>query len=205
MRGLALIGVLLLCGAAQAQAPGAFGMGLPPVLTPGGWARYLAWSSEGPTAVVVRVGKKDTHRGVAGTWLELEARLEGGGAMRIDLLVRPEKGGMRLLRVRTHGPGGEVDDAPLEEPGKAPAPKKLGAAEADVAGTRLQVTRYGFPGEIEATWSPRVPGLGMVRVTGPAPMQLVAFGRGGDPWAGAEKTMEWPKDLEAPLADQSTR
>jgi hypothetical protein len=43
-----------------------------------------------------------------------------------------------------------------------------------------------------------VPPLGITRVTGSQPLELVAFGVGGDPWKGVQLAPVWPEDRPAP-------
>ncbi|MBZ4395840.1 hypothetical protein [Myxococcus sp. AS-1-15] len=51
-----------------------------------------------------------------------------------------------------------------------------------LAGRTLEVSEYSYSGGITAGWSASVPSLGLVRMSGESPFQLVDSGVGGDPW-----------------------
>jgi hypothetical protein len=184
-----IFGVLLclLAAPARAQEGATSGMlGLPLVIREGGWARYVAESSNGPTQFVFKVGPRGKHGGRSGRWLHLEIEVPATGRITLQFLVEGERftaDKVLLLRVLVPGqPPRETTEAFAGAKQPPRPPRVLRQGTETVAGKKLQVTEYSYPEGLTAEWSPSVPALGLVRVSGAQPFQLVAFGVGGDPW-----------------------
>ncbi|WP_163989692.1 hypothetical protein [Pyxidicoccus caerfyrddinensis] len=173
---------------AQESAPGGM-LGLPLVVREGGWARYVAESSDGPTQFVVRVGAPGKHGGRSGRWLLLEIEVPSTGRVALHFLVEGERfTADKVLLLRVLVPGQtprESSDAFADAKQPPRQPRVLRRGTETVAGRKLEVTEYSYPEGLTAEWSASVPALGLVRVSGPQPFQLVAFGTRGDPWKGA--------------------
>lgn len=201
-RGWVIAGVLLLSlvalpAGAQPSATGGM-LGLPLVLREGGWARYLATSSTGPTLFVIKVGAPGKHRGKTGRWIHLEIDVPATGRVSLQFLIQGDRFiAQNVLLLRVAVPGQPAQDSEDAFTGPLPAakpPKQLRKGPETVAGTKLEVTEYSWQdGGLTAAWSPSIPGTGLVRVTGPEPFELVAFGVGGDPWKGAAQAPVWPE------------
>ncbi|MFP2910517.1 hypothetical protein ACLESD_36860 [Pyxidicoccus sp. 3LFB2] len=184
---LALLG--LLASPAHAQDGATAGMlGLPLVIREGGWARYVTDSANGPTQFVFKVGARGKHGERSGRWLILEIEVPSTGRVALHFLVEGERfTADKVLLLRTVVPGQAPRDAPDAFAGAKKPPRQprlLRQGTETVAGRKLEVTEYSYPEGLTAEWSPSVPGLGLVRVSGPQPFQLLAFGVGGDPWKG---------------------
>ncbi|MFY1828925.1 hypothetical protein ACN47A_23600 [Myxococcus fulvus] len=179
---LSLLAVLI-----QSQVASPQGMPeLPLVVREGGWARYQAVSSEGPTRFVVKVGAPGQHQGKQGRWFDMEIEVPATGRITLQFLVAGERfGAGNVLLMRAALPGGK----PREVAGPLPDELKtrrdgrfLQKTTETLAGRTLEVSEYSYSGGITAEWSASVPGLGLVRMSGESPFQLVDFGVGGDPW-----------------------
>jgi hypothetical protein len=199
-RGWVIAGVLLLsllASPARAQAGATGGMlGLPLVIREGGWARYVATSSTGPTLFVVKVGAPGKHKGKAGRWIHVEIDVPATGRLSLQFLIQGDRftaQNVLLLRVAVPGqPPQDSEDAFASAPPAKP-PKQVRKGPETVAGKQLEVTEYSYPQGLSATWSPAIPGTGLVRISGPEPFELVAFGLGGDPWKGSAQAPQWPE------------
>ncbi len=173
-------------------------LGLPLVPRQGGWARYVATSSDGPTPFVVRVGPPGRHEGQRGRWLLFEVEVPMTGRITLEFLVQGEVFTLdKVLLTRVTMPGQKPREtrdvfADQERPA-AWKPRVLRQTTAQIAGREIPVTEYSFPAGLTASWSPDVPGVGLVEVSGPDAFQLVAFGVGGDPWKGAATGAQWPE------------
>ncbi|WP_164008754.1 hypothetical protein [Pyxidicoccus trucidator] len=184
--------VVLLCLLAspvRAQEGSTAGMlGLPLVIREGGWARYVTESSTGPTQLVFKVGARGKYGGRSGRWLILEVEVPSTGRVALHFLVEGERfTADKVLLLRTVVPGQAPRDSPDAFAGAKKPPRQprlLRQGTETVAGRKLDVTEYSYPEGLTAEWSPSVPVLGLVRVSGPQPFQLIAFGVGGDPWKG---------------------
>ena len=63
-----------------------------------------------------------------------------------------------------------------------------------MAGREIEVTEYLIGDELNAGWSPSVPGIGLTYISGEEPLRLVAFGVGGNPWKDAGAGLpQWPQ------------
>ncbi|RKH43276.1 hypothetical protein D7X12_13635 [Corallococcus sicarius] len=191
-RGMAVLALLLCLGgpAAHAEdgAPNAL-FGLPLVAKQGGWARYVNTSADGPSRFVFKVGGTGRHEGKRGRWILLEVDVPATGRVRFDFLVEGERFSAKsVLLMRLHVPGRPPSDtvAPFNQPGAERLPHLLRQSTETVDGKKLAVTEYSYPMGITAQWSPGVPALGLVRVSGTQSFLLEAFGVGGDPWKGAD-------------------
>jgi hypothetical protein len=200
-RGWVIAGVLLLCllaSPSRAQTSPTGGMlGLPLVIREGGWARYLATSSTGPTLFVIKVGAPGRHKGKAGRWIHLEIDVPATGRVSLQFLIQGDRfTAQNVLLLRVSVPGQPAQDSEDALTGALPAskpPKPQRKGTETVAGTKLEVTEYSWPEGLTAAWSPSIPGTGLVRVTGREPFELVAFGVGGDPWKGTAQAPQWPE------------
>ncbi|RKH36724.1 hypothetical protein D7V93_42765 [Corallococcus llansteffanensis] len=191
-RGMAVLALLLCLGGSVAHAEGGAPdalFGLPLVAREGGWARYVNTSADGPSRFVVKVGGPGRHEGKRGRWMFLEVDVPATGRIRFDFLVEGERFSAKsvlLLRLRIPGRPPSDTVAPFNQPGAERQPHLLRQSTETVAGKKLAVTEYSYPMGITAQWSPGVPGLGLVRVSGTQSFQLETFGVGGDPWKGAD-------------------
>ncbi|NOK16301.1 hypothetical protein [Corallococcus carmarthensis] len=191
-RSLVLLAVLFVCLAAlparaQGSAPDAL-FGLPLVVREGGWARYVNTSPDGPARFVIKLGGPGRHEGKRGRWVLLEIDVPATGRVGFDFLVEGERFSAKsvlLMRLRVPGRPPSDTPAPFNQPGADRQPHLLREGTETVAGKKLAVTEYSYAGGITAQWSPGVPVLGLVRVSGTQSFQLEAFGVGGDPWKGA--------------------
>lgn len=205
-RGWVIAGVLLLsllALPAHAQTNATNGMlGLPLVIREGGWARYLATSSTGPTPFVVKVGAPGRHKGKAGRWIHVEIDVPATGRVSLQFLIQGERFTARnvlLMRVVVPGqPPQDSEDAFADAPPSPKPPKQGRKGPETVAGKQLEVTEYVYAQGLTAAWSPAVPGTGLVRLSGNEPFELVAFGVGGDPWKGSAQAPQWPAPDPAP-------
>ena len=198
---------LLLClllSAPRAEAQGAVGatFGLPMNIQPGAWARYVLDGEAGPRTLVIRCAGPGSHKGKAGQWLALEVELPDALKVTLRMLVAGKVASPQsLLAFEVKDPDGKV--VPVEEDGEAqeapPAePRPLPDAVLQLAGKPLPYKQYLFPEGVRVGWSPKVPGLGFVYVTGETRYALVAVGTGGDPWKGAARTAFWPENVPPP-------
>ncbi|HZI14007.1 MAG TPA: hypothetical protein VE153_26815 [Myxococcus sp.] len=208
-RGWVIAGVLLLSllaspahaqAGAQGSATGGM-LGLPLVIREGGWARYVATSSMGPTLFVVKVGAPGKHKGKAGRWIHVEIDVPATGRLSLQFLIQGDRftsQNVLLLRVAVPGqPPEDSEDAFAGAPAAKP-PKQVRKGPETVAGKQIEVTEYAYPQGLTATWSPSIPGTGLVRISGPEPFELVAFGVGGDPWKGSAQAPQWPEPGPGP-------
>ncbi|RKH66240.1 hypothetical protein [Corallococcus aberystwythensis] len=191
-RSLVLLAVLFaglaaLPARAQGSAPDAL-FGLPLVVREGGWARYVNTSPDGPTQFVIKLGGSGRHEGKRGRWVVLELDVPATGRLGFDFLVEGERFSAKsvlLMRLRVPGRPPSDTPAPFNRPGADRQPHVLREGTETVAGKKLKVTEYSYAGGITAQWSPAVPVLGLVRVSGTQSFQLESFGVGGDPWKDA--------------------
>ena len=191
---------LLFTGATTARAQDAQGsmLGLPLVIKEGGWARYQGDSSEGPVEFVFKVGGTGSHAGKKGRWIILEVEVPTAGRVAMHFLVAGDRFlAKNVLRMRVQMPGQAPQDASesLEEGSASVAqPRVLRQTVDTIAGRKLDVTEYSYPGGTTAAWSASVPPLGLTRFSGPESFHLLAFGVGGDPWKGAAQGAVWPEE-----------
>ncbi|MFP2898049.1 hypothetical protein, partial [Corallococcus sp. 4LFB] len=133
-------------------------------------------------------GGAGRHEGKRGRWVLLELDVPATGRVGFDFLVEGERFSAKsvlLLRLRVPGRPPSDTPAPFNQPGADRQPHLLRQGTETIAGKQLAVTEYSYAGGITAQWSPAVPALGLVRVSGTQSFQLEAFGVGGDPWKGA--------------------
>ncbi|RKG70340.1 hypothetical protein D7V80_05575 [Corallococcus sp. CA054B] len=184
---LLLVGLGALPARAQDSAPDAL-FGLPLVGREGGWARYVNMSPDGPPQFVIKMGGAGRHEGKRGRWVIIELDVPAAGRVGFDFLVEGERFSAKsvlLLRLRVPGRPPKDTPAPFNQPGADRRPHPLRETTEDIAGRKLAVSEYSYAGGIIAQWSPSVPVLGLVRVSGTQSFQLEAFGVGGDPWKDA--------------------
>jgi len=185
---------------AQEGVGGTFG--LPMNIQPGGWARYVLDGEAGPRTLVIRCAGPGKHQGKAGQWLAMEVELPDALKLTLRMLVAgkvasPEN----VLTYEVKDPDGKVipvdedKDGGKDGQGTPPPPKPLPDAVMQLGGKPLPYKQYLFPEGVRVGWSPKVPGLGFVYVTGGTRYALVATGVGGDPWKGAERTAFWPENV----------
>jgi hypothetical protein len=195
-RSWAVILTLWFAAVPAASAQGGM-FGLPLVPQKNGWARYTAQSSEGPTELVFKVGAPGSHKGKKGQWFILEMDAPGVGRIALHFLVTGGKfSPENLLLVRSLVPGHEPQEQepPRDTEGTQPPSKVLRKHPETVAGRELEVTEYLIGDELNAGWSPSVPGIGLTYINGDNPLRLVAFGVGGDPWKGSGSGLpQWPQ------------
>ncbi|WP_224245587.1 hypothetical protein [Hyalangium gracile] len=191
---------LLFTGATAARAQESVTgsmLGLPLVIKEGGWARYVGESSEGPLEFVFKVGGTGRHAGKSGRWIILEVEVPMTGRITLQFLVNGDRfSAKNVLLLRMMLPGQPPRDssqafAKAGEPNIQP--RVLKEAVETIAGRKINVTEYAYPGGISAGWSPSVPALGLTHVSGAQSYQLVAFGVGGDPWKGTAPSAIWPE------------
>ncbi|WP_375758205.1 hypothetical protein [Corallococcus exercitus] len=181
------MGLAALPARAQDRAPDAL-FGLPLVVREGGWARYVNMSPDGPAQFVIKMGGPGRYEGKRGRWVLLEIDVPATGRVGFDFLVEGERFSAKsvlLMRLRVPGRPPSDTPAPFNQPGADRQPHLLRQGSETIAGKKLAVTEYSYAGGITAQWSPAVPALGLVRVSGTQSFQLEAFGVGGDPWKAA--------------------
>ncbi|NTX35016.1 hypothetical protein HUA78_11235 [Myxococcus sp. CA033] len=186
MGAAALLSLLAVLVQAQVATPQGFPE-LPIVPREGGWARYEALATDGPSRFVVKVGAPGRYQEKRGRWLEMEIEVPSSGRITIQFLVEGDRfGSNNVLLMRATIPGEKSRET--AEPFKKDSAKSrregkfLQKTTETVAGKTLEVLEYTFSGGITAEWSAAVPGLGLVRMGGENPFHLVDFGVGGDPW-----------------------
>lgn len=189
--------------AAHAQDASGGMLGLPLVVKEGGWARYSVLSEDDlPVEVVFKVGAAESHQGKPGRWIVLETNMPEVGRVVMEFLVGNGRFAVsNVMRMRVRMPGQPAQEGPAKaETANPPMPKLLKKGMEQVAGKMLEVTEYGYADGTAAGWSPVVPVLGLTRVSGPhiEPIQLVAYGVGGDPWKGSTVQPIWPLDAPRP-------
>jgi hypothetical protein len=189
MRAMHLIAACaVLLGTSSLWAePEGLALGLPLVVVEGGWARYEAYSSEGPVTTVVRVGPAGAHGGKSGRWIVVEVEVPDIGLMTIEYLVAGKvytTSAVLLVRTDIPGaPGADSKEVAESDIGPAPPPAQLiKKGIQTIAGRKLEVSEYAYPGGLTVKWSAKVPGFGIVEVEGPDRLKLLDFGVGGDPW-----------------------
>lgn len=183
---------LLFTGASVARAQDAQGsmLGLPLVIKEGGWARYTGDSSDGPTEFVFKVGGTGSRAGKKGRWIILEVDVPQMGRLALHFLVAGDRFlAENVLQTRVQLPGQPLRDSEENLAGGSTAPpsqpRVLKKGTATIAGHKIDVTEYAYPGGSTVGWSAAVPPLGLTHLSGEESFQLVAFGVGGDPWKGA--------------------
>ncbi|WP_253903013.1 hypothetical protein [Corallococcus exiguus] len=184
---LLLVGLGAMPARAQDGAPDAL-FGLPLVVREGGWARYVNTSPDGPPQFVIKLGGPGRHEGKRGRWVLIELDVPATGRVGFDFLVEGERFSAKsvlLMRLRVPGRPPNDTPAPFNKPGAERRPHPLRETTETLAGKKLAVSEYSYAGGIIAQWSPGVPVLGLVRVSGTQSFQLEAFGVGGDPWKDA--------------------
>lgn len=204
--GVVVVALLLAVawpGAVRAQDAAAGGMlGLPLVPQENGWARYATETEAGPTEVVIRLGSADRHKGRQGRWILIEVHMPEVGRVGIHFLVAGERFlASNILKARVVVPSqpAQESDEPLDTVSAVfSKPRLVKKGKERVAGRLLEVSEFAFEGGVTASWSPSVPPLGLTRVGGTQPLQLLAFGVGGDPWKGAQQAPVWPTDRPEP-------
>lgn len=161
----------------------------------GGWARYLADTDSGHQLYVVRVGESATVEGRAGRWLRTEYEIEKVGRIGVEsLFVGPYLEPKALRRVRLIGPWPDTKQSqtkvdPISTLPPTPHAVLVHKGQEEIAGRKITVEEYEHEDGSYTAWSPDVPGLGIVRQAGTTQTMLVAFGVGGDPWAGASQDL----------------
>ncbi len=164
----------------------------------GGWARYLADSEVGPQVMVVRVGDSAIIDGNAGRWLRTELEIPEAGRLAMEtFVVGPILETRAVRNVRFDGPWPEIKKlrSKVDLPAKIPdLPRAVltRKSKQEIGGRTIVVEEYELEDRSYVAWSPDVPGTGVVRLAGAQQMMLVAFGVGGDPWAGAAQDLAGP-------------
>ncbi|HCF59131.1 MAG TPA: hypothetical protein DFS52_14205 [Myxococcales bacterium] len=161
--------------------------GLPLVVVEGGWARYEAYSTDGPVPTVIRVGPAGAHQGKTGRWLIVEVEVPDIGRVKVEYLVAGKVfTANSVLVTRTDIQGvSSADSSETAEAKIGPAPSAARLTKKGVqtiAGRKLEVSEYAFTGGRTVRWSAKVPGFGIAGVEGPDRLKLLDFGVGGDPW-----------------------
>ncbi|MHA7629869.1 hypothetical protein [Corallococcus sp. M7] len=137
---------------------------------------------------MIKLGGPGRHEGKRGRWVLIELDVPAAGRVGFDFLVEGERFSAKsvlLMRVRVPGRPPNDTPAPFNKQGADRRPHPLRETTETVAGKKLAVSEYSYAGGTIAQWSPGVPVLGLVSVSGTQSFRLEAFGVGGDPWRDA--------------------